>query len=139
LLLQSDACPTDIVIPVNEGNRYQHPDPQVVLECLKKLGKEHVHFSGFDGGVEIGPKGVERKPTALSYSELYDRLFQPMVSGKERELATIRDELMSKGFDRGKLHEAVAKDQELRAFAEIESIMKSRPPVALRPIIPPDW
>ena len=50
-----DAHPSvrDVVIPVNDANRYFHPSPEVLLDLVKRLGPEHVFITRSEPGANI--------------------------------------------------------------------------------------
>lgn len=50
-----DAYPSvrDVVIPVNDANRYFHPSPEVLLDLVRRLGPEHVFITRSKPGANV--------------------------------------------------------------------------------------
>lgn len=50
---------TDVVFTVNEGNRYLHPTPEMLLLAINSVGADHVHITGSEQGdaIEVAATG----------------------------------------------------------------------------------
>ena len=130
-LLQDELVPDSVVIPVNQGNRYDHPNALTLVRLKEALGGlENVHITAVDGPVEVRAQGVTsaQDPTRRKayFADLAKRqrlTLVPQMIAREQRL------LSAKGDAKRALARAQTRDGEtLRAVDDLARQFAPLPP-----------
>ncbi len=78
---------TDAIVTVNRRNQYGHPDPDILLDLVQRLGVDHVFLTDSDRGRNIsinanGDISAENRKVARERLQAYAKARQQLLEGR---------------------------------------------------------